>query len=467
MSLLFLASQTLHAASGIVVAWGDTSFGQSTVPDRLSDVVAVAGGGYAAGSHSLALKGDGSVVGWGGGMGPFTSGAERVPIGLRKVVAIAAGRFHSLALQDDGTVAAWGSNSDGQLVVPGGLTNVVSIGAGASHSLAVRMDGTVVSWGYSQYGLSVPDGLSGVTAVAGGDTHTLALRGDGTVIAWGANFSGQTNVPADLTNAVAVAAGSRHSVALKSDGSIVAWGDNSFGLCTVPSGLSNAVAIAVQGTHNLALRNDGVVVAWGENAFGETTVPNGIGGVVTVAAGCVHSLAVVGLPPAPAGSLSRRRGLFGTNVQLDGAITNAPAFLATPTGYQWRLNGTNLTGVSGPTLVVTNFSKFNSGLYTVAVSNTSHGVLSAMTYVELVVPQRWQSPIQDGNGQLRLQFGAADGSTLTQGDLGRFEIHTTPDLNATNWAVITPQLTLTNGMAQFDSPASPSNTRRFYRVIER
>ena len=49
-----------HAASE-VVAWGDNDSGQTNVPSGLSNVVAIAAGGY----HSLALTAEGRVVAWG------------------------------------------------------------------------------------------------------------------------------------------------------------------------------------------------------------------------------------------------------------------------------------------------------------------------------------------------------------------------------------------------------------------
>ena len=46
------------------------------------------------------------------------------------LVAIAAGGTHSLALKQDGTVVAWGNYQFGQTDVPLGLANVVAIAAG-------------------------------------------------------------------------------------------------------------------------------------------------------------------------------------------------------------------------------------------------------------------------------------------------------------------------------------------------
>ena len=98
----------------------------------------------------LALKSDGTVVAWGGGL------ATDVPADLSNVVAVAAGRYHSLALKNDGTVVAWAFGLATN--VPSGLNNVVAVAAGWQHSLAVKNDGTVVAWG-SGTATNVPAGL--------------------------------------------------------------------------------------------------------------------------------------------------------------------------------------------------------------------------------------------------------------------------------------------------------------------
>ena len=91
-------------------------------------------------SHSLALKNDGTIIGWGSnGSG---SGQTTVPTGLTGVTAIAAGAFHSLALKNDGTVIAWGSIKD----VPSNLSNVKAIVAGGFRNIALRIDGTICEW---------------------------------------------------------------------------------------------------------------------------------------------------------------------------------------------------------------------------------------------------------------------------------------------------------------------------------
>jgi hypothetical protein len=148
-----------------------------------------------------------------------------VPGGLSGVTAIAAGYSHSLALRDDGTVVGWGCGAGanfGQCFVPGGLSGVITISAGAGHSLALKGDGTVVAWGCggpSGSGqCSVPGGLSGMTAISAGSFDSLALMSDGTVVAWGCalvDFNwGQCNVPNGLAGVAAIEAGDAHSLAL-------------------------------------------------------------------------------------------------------------------------------------------------------------------------------------------------------------------------------------------------------------
>jgi hypothetical protein len=56
-----------------------------------------------------------------------------VPAGLNNVVAVAAGETHSLALKGDGTLVAWGP-----VMVPLGLKNVVAVDGGYYHSLVLR-----------------------------------------------------------------------------------------------------------------------------------------------------------------------------------------------------------------------------------------------------------------------------------------------------------------------------------------
>jgi hypothetical protein len=271
-------------ADGTVVGWGNNDDGQITVPALATNVVAIAAGVF----HSLALRVDGTVVGW----GDNSYGQTTAPARATNVVSIAAGYFHNLALKTDGTVVAWGSGSHGQCDVPSSATNIVALAAGYGHSLALKADGTVIAWGagwtndpsnYTDYGQSiVPSAATNVVAIAAGYAHSLALKADGTVVAWGWNDSGQTTVPAPVTNVVAILGGDGHSLALKADGTVVGWGGNGYGQTNVPVAVTNVVALAGGGVHSLALKADGTVVGWGGNEFGQTTVPASVNVYFTI-----------------------------------------------------------------------------------------------------------------------------------------------------------------------------------------
>jgi trimeric autotransporter adhesin len=356
--------------AGMVVAWGSNGFDQTNVPPGLSNVVAVAGGGW----HSLALQSNGTVVAW----GYNGDGEATVPPGLSNVVVVAGGGEHSLALQSNGTVVAWGNNEFGQTNVPSGLNNVRAIAGGYYHSLALQRSGTVVAWGYNSDGeTTVPAAAANVAAIGAGYAHSMALRSNGTVVAWGANYFGQTNIPPGLSNVVAIAGGAWHNLALRSNGTVVAWGDNSYGQTNIPPGLSNVMAIAGCGYHSLAVQSNGTVVAWGDNSYGQTNIPPGLSSVVAIAGGDEHSLAITLGPfilsePPPAISLALHAG---TNLSL--AVSGLIPFTC-----QWSFNGLPIAGATNTSLVITNFDLTKAGAYSAALTNR-FGYVTTATAVRL------------------------------------------------------------------------------------
>jgi hypothetical protein len=105
---------------------------------------------------------------------------------LSDVTAIAAGGSHSLALKGDGTVVAWGDNFSGQSTVPAGLSDVTAIAAGGAHNLALvtsafdatapsitintPMDGATYTLGQvvnANYGCQDETGGSGISSCIG------------------------------------------------------------------------------------------------------------------------------------------------------------------------------------------------------------------------------------------------------------------------------------------------------------
>ena len=357
---------------GVVVGWGDNSFGQCSVPADLRSVVSVAAG-Y---DHALALRADGTVVGW----GQTWFNAATPPPGLSNIIAIAAGTQSSVALRSDGTAVTWGRYGS-----ISGLTGLQAISSGYSHTVGLRSNGTIIAWGDNSRGqTAVPAGLTNVLAVAAGTYHSLAIKHDGTVVGWGRNDYGQCNPPPDLTNAVAVAGGNYHSMALRSDGTVVCWGTNwAFGDIAnqniAPPGLSNVVAITAGAYHNLAIRADGSLVAWGWAGYGVNTVPDSLSGVVGCSAALSYNLAVTTKP-------------FITAQPADvSAHLGAPASFAVscvgnqPFAYQWELGGTNLPGATNAQLNLPSVRGSDAGEFRVVVSNSGGSTTSHVAQLEILL----------------------------------------------------------------------------------
>ncbi len=152
--------------------------------------------------------------------------------GLTDVISVSGGGGHSIVLKSDGTVWGWGNNTNGQLgngdsgtfvrspVQTTGLADVVSVSAGKYHTIALKLDGTVWAWGYNfngqlgdgtQYNRCTPvqvSVLTDVISVSSRYDHSIALKSDGTVWAWGSNTSGQLGDGTTTTRYIAKQTGS-------------------------------------------------------------------------------------------------------------------------------------------------------------------------------------------------------------------------------------------------------------------
>jgi alpha-tubulin suppressor-like RCC1 family protein len=320
---------------GRVLAWGSNGGGQfglgtgtpaqSPIPQEvpgLTNIVAIEAGTF----HSLALRNDGLVFSWGtngnGELGnpPVAPGIFPPALisNLNGVISISVGVFHSLALRNDGTVYGWGGNASGQLglgstsiAVPSptkmlNLTGIVAIAAGGGHSAMVRNDGTAWACGYNGDGqlgigsvatpqptpvqvLTIKSGAS----VAASAYNSAVVEKDGTVWTWGDNGGGGLGngtgrvglIPVELPNftgATGVAGGIDFSLAVRSNGTVWGWGTHTGGQLgngstsptpvTTPvqaTGITTATAVAAGYTHGLALLAAGTVMGWGTNGSGQ------------------------------------------------------------------------------------------------------------------------------------------------------------------------------------------------------
>lgn len=272
----------ITADTGSVVAWGDDSYGQSTVPDTISNTVAIANGTH----HSLALDNTGVLWGW----GRNDNGQLDIPDNLGLIDIIAAGRDFSIvhAISDTGqldelgipifqsTLTMWGNSAK---TLPPELTDVTKLKCFDNHCAAtvnrrIEVEGTLIDqiWLVDWYYVSDTSGEKIVTVrqppnvdttfddgnFSVGGTHTLiqqyynfvdmsvdppestfslSIRG---FLVSGSN-QGQANNQfifdqnsATMPNIVTLTAGDTHSIALLSDGTLKCWPSTSPG-CAIPS----------------------------------------------------------------------------------------------------------------------------------------------------------------------------------------------------------------------------------------
>jgi alpha-tubulin suppressor-like RCC1 family protein len=295
-SVVEVTAEGLHTCArksdGTLWCWGYNTHGQvgdgtgdGTTPNPKPAPVQVTALGTsvvaveAAGLHTCARKGDGTLWCWGyNGFGQVGDGTLATPKPLpvqvtalgTSAVEMAGGYGHTCARKGDGTLWCWGDNSAGEVgngttttrelspvQVTALGTTVVQVTAGDATVCARKRDGTLWCWGYNEDG-RVGDGTTAtpkpspvqvaslgtsVVDAAASATHSCAVKGDGTLWCWGANTYGQvgdgtlaTPRPSPVqvtslgTDVAEVGAGSRHTCARKRDGrTIWCWGETSLG----------------------------------------------------------------------------------------------------------------------------------------------------------------------------------------------------------------------------------------------
>lgn len=211
--------------------------------------------------HSLAIRTDGKLFAWGraagnnhGSLGDGTKINKSSPVQIGSLTtwaSISAGQ-HSLAIKTDGTLWGWGSNYQGHLglgdviqrsspVQIGNLNDWAIVSAGVQHSIAIKTDGSLWAWGKNSGGANrIGDGtsidrsspvqigfLTDWSSISAKDRHTQAIKTDGTLWAWGnGNTYGQLGDGTTATRVspvqvgsdidwTSVSAGGRQALAIK------------------------------------------------------------------------------------------------------------------------------------------------------------------------------------------------------------------------------------------------------------
>jgi len=303
----------------------------------------------AGGSHTCAIKTNGSLWCWGnnlfGQLGDRTYTDRNTPVQIMPsgATSVSLGGSHTCAIKTNGSLWCWGANGDGELgdgtdtakntPVQIMSSGVSSVELGQDYTCAVKTNGSLWCWGYNGYG-QLGDGTntsrnapvqvmsSGVVSVALGYYHTCVIKTNGSLWCWGNNTSGQIgdgtnidkNTPVQImpSGVSSVSLGKDHTCAIKVDGSLWCWGYNYLGqlgdganssrntpIQIMSSGVSS---VSLGDSHTCAIKTNGSLWCWGNNTSGQlgdgtntnknTPVQIMSSGVSSVSLGYNHTCAI-------------------------------------------------------------------------------------------------------------------------------------------------------------------------------
>lgn len=202
-------------ANGSVVVWGVAGDPTLTVPVGAQSGVTQIAASF--GGAVYALRSDGTVVAWGDPVAQQLA----VPIGLTGVVAVRGGAVQGLAIKTDGSVVGWGANYVAPIV---GFTCADAYPNG----VARKSDSSLVHWDTTTANattLNIPTGLTGAALFSNGSRLAGVVNSSGQVTVWGRTTAGQANIPTGLTGIAELAFGDDHVVARSTSGNLTIWGD--------------------------------------------------------------------------------------------------------------------------------------------------------------------------------------------------------------------------------------------------
>jgi alpha-tubulin suppressor-like RCC1 family protein len=381
-------------ADGTLFGWG-WAYGLDTnhVVVGVSNVVAISAG-Y---DEWLALEADGTVK-----QVQSTNACYWAPPGLSNIVAVSAspGSDHhvSLALKTDGTVVGWGFNFYGGPDVPPGLSGVVAVAAGAGHCLALVGGGPPFLTKHLVNRSAVLTGKTYFRAEATGAWPlSYQWRHDGT------NLPGETSMVLALTNVQASQAGEYSVVVANALGSTTSEAAK---LNVVPvfissppedqaafigGGAQMRVAAQGEGVLGYQWRHDGsdipgatdAVLALGDLDVSDAgsysvVVSNSFGAVLSRPALLTVSPVLITSEPQDQVTFLGGPAEFGV-----GAQGVEPLF------YQWYLNGAAVNGGTNANVSLFDLQPVDSGTCSVIMSNAFGAVRSSEAKLAVVPVTAW------------------------------------------------------------------------------
>ena len=380
---------------GLVTAWGENSYGQTSVPPSLSNVVAVAAGIY----RSAALRRDGSVVCWGLGLAPegLTTPNTTVP-----AVGVWFFSTESLALAADGALRGTAEANSGQSHLPEGLDSVVWASPGGRKDYAVRADGSVFTWvWYPDPGsFAPPEDLGGVTQTAAGDFHGLALVAEGAPFLLQQPLSQSTYTGQRVVLRAPATGRWPLSCQWQFQGAAIPGATNHWLVLNAPQ-------TSDSGAYCLVVTNS------------EGSLTSAVAQLSFVPSAPV----VLAEPSSFSGPFY---GMAHFETRLEGSF---------PLSYQWHHDGQALPGATNSTLDFLYDAAYEGGGYWCAVSNSLGASTTAVAQLSTVPPGSldswtWQNPAPQGNDLLSL--AASPSLRVAVGEQGTLVLST----NGADWTCV-------------------------------
>ena len=140
---------------------------------------------------------------------------------------------------------------------------------------------------------------------------------------------------------------------------------------------------------------------------------------------------------------------LGTNAMFAASATGLPS-----PNYQWRYNGTNISGATNSNYALAFVAATNTGNYSVLITNFMGSITSTNAALSLVAPSAAQfSSVNVSTGSVQISFSGDAYWTYT--------IETSTNL--TSWSALT-NLTSANGLFKFDVGSTTNSPQQFFRA---
>jgi alpha-tubulin suppressor-like RCC1 family protein len=280
-------------SNGTIWSWGRNTLGQLgnglagnvSIPTQIgtNSNWTYISAGY---EYTTAIKTDGTLWAWGdntyGQLGDGTFGtannkATPVQIGTdTNWLMVSAASGHTMAIKTNGTLWGWGRNNYSQLgdativdkYVPtqiGLATNWQNVEGALYFTIAMKATGTIWTWGHNDTGQLGDNTLvdkitptnieptNTYSKITKGEQYSFVQKADGTLWAFGGNALGQlgdgtlinklipTAVSTSATTWQQIISKFYHCAAIKSDGTLYTWGKNLYGEMGDGTGISKSL----------------------------------------------------------------------------------------------------------------------------------------------------------------------------------------------------------------------------------